>query len=451
MPDVIPLAGEPAPPPAGGPLRMLFVGRLERRKGVQNLIRAAVRSGSDSWRLTLVGGDTTTAPLGVSMRGQLELMAAGDERIEFRRELPRDELGAVIGAHDLVVAPSAWECWPSVVRESLFHNRPVLATPVGGHVEMVEPGVSGWLTRDTSVAAIGEELDRLAAAPALVRDAIASGGPRRVAARLDDPARTRAGYAELIASGPRVPARPAPRRRGVSVLVPYYRMHRHVTATLDSIARQTRRPDEIVVVNDGSFERDDALLERLADEHGLRIVTQPNDGLSSARNFGLAHLRGDYVLPLDPDNEIEPEFIERCLWALEHDAALAYATTWSVYVDEAGEPLAGDTGFSPYGNWSDLIAVGNVGGDSAALFRRELFEAGFRYHPDLASYEDWFLYRELHAAGHHGDVIPLRLLRYRVRADSLLRTVGKRYEGELEAAMNALMIGRSTRWMPEQA
>ena len=50
-----------------------------------------------------------------------------------------------------------------------------------------------------------------------------------------------------------------------------------------------------------------------------------------------------------------------------------------------------------------------------ALFRRRLFDRGLRYSPDLTSYEDWLVYRELHAGGHHGHVIPETLLRYRVR------------------------------------
>ena len=71
----------PHAPADGDALQLLYLGRLERRKGVQNLVRAVTALERDDWPLTLVGGDTDTAPLGGSMRPQLELMAAGDPRI----------------------------------------------------------------------------------------------------------------------------------------------------------------------------------------------------------------------------------------------------------------------------------------------------------------------------------------------------------------------------------
>ena len=65
------------------PLRLLYVGRLERRKGIQDLVFAVTRRESDDVRLTIVGGDTPTGPLGVSMRDQLLATAAEDPRIEL--------------------------------------------------------------------------------------------------------------------------------------------------------------------------------------------------------------------------------------------------------------------------------------------------------------------------------------------------------------------------------
>ena len=76
------------------PLRVLYAGRLERRKGVPNLVRAVTGMERTDVRLTLVGADTDTAPLGVSMREQLQLAIAEDERIELRSSLPRAAVAA---------------------------------------------------------------------------------------------------------------------------------------------------------------------------------------------------------------------------------------------------------------------------------------------------------------------------------------------------------------------
>ena len=128
-------------------MRLLYLGRMERRKGVQNLLRALTATYRQDWHLTMLGGDTDTGPLGTSLRSQLELMVSEDERIEIADPVPRDEVGAFIERHDVVVIPSLWECWPNVAREALLHNRPILGTPVGGLTEMVVPGRSGLARR----------------------------------------------------------------------------------------------------------------------------------------------------------------------------------------------------------------------------------------------------------------------------------------------------------------
>ena len=192
-------------PGDGDALRLLYLGRLERRKGVQNLVRAVTGLASPDVRLTLLGADTDTAPLGGSMRKQLELMAAQDHRIYFGGTVPRSEVGAYIRDSHVIVIPSLWECWPNTAREALMHNRPVLATPVGGLCEMVEPGRSGWLTRDRSAQAIGAAIAELAAQPGEIRRMIESATPREVFEKLTDPVRPGRGL-------PRAGATPAEKR-----------------------------------------------------------------------------------------------------------------------------------------------------------------------------------------------------------------------------------------------
>ena len=208
-------------------------------------------------------------------------------------------------------------------------------------------------------------------------------------------------------------------------MIPYFRLDRYVRETLASAAAQTHPATEIVIVNDGSLREEDRIVYELAEEFEARVVTQVNSGLGAARNFGIAQSRGRYVLPLDADDVIAPEFVARCVHALERNEELAYVTSWVEYMDPSGRPASDENGgYYPFGNWSELIERNNVGGTCVALIRRSLFEQGFAYSTDLTSYEDWLLYLELHHAGHHGGVIPERLIRYRVRDESMMRTVG---------------------------
>jgi glycogen(starch) synthase len=445
--------GSPAPDRSGAPsdrepLRLLYLGRLERRKGVQNLVRAITGLERDDVQLTLLGGDTGTAPLGGSMRGQLELMAAGDPRIHFAEGLPRSEIRRVIAQHHVVVIPSLWECWPNVGREALMRNRPLLATPVGGLLAMVQPGHSGWLTRDRSESALREAVGELAAQPALVAELIESGGPLTVFKKLADPDALVERYRRLLKQRPArrsMAARPPL----VSIVIPYFKLEHHVEETLASARAQTHPAVEVVVVNDGSLREEDGECYELAERYGASVVTQTNSGLGAARNIGVAVSRGRYVLPLDADDTIAPEFVERCVRALECDPELAYVTSWVRYVDPDGRPVSDDDGgYTPFGNWSTLIRTNNVGGTCTAVIRRSLFERGFGYSTDLTSYEDWLLYLELHEAGHHGTVIPERLIDYRVREESMTRTVGAPRLRRIYEELRAHQLELQTLWSP---
>jgi glycogen synthase len=424
-----------------GPLRLLYVGRMERRKGVDNLLRALISTDYEEWRLSLLGGDTETGPLGTSMRTNLEFMAAAEGRISFLDPVPRAEVGRLMRQHDAVVVPSRWECWPNVAREAFLCDRPVIATPVGGLAALVRPGVSGWLAPDNTTDGLRETLEPLARDPQRVRELGRSGGPRRVLDELTDPVLIRGGYEELLRThAPKQPAGRPARPPLVSIVVPYFELDAYVEDTLRSIAAQTYPNIETLVVNDGSLREQDRVLEELSDRYRFELLTQHNQGLGAARNFGVANARGRFVLPLDADDTIAPDMVQRCIDALLADPDLAYVGTWSRFVQEDGSPHEdGDPGYTPLGNWTALIAEQNVGGSASAVIRRWLFDDGHRYSHELTSYEDWLFYLQLRQAGHRGDIIPRSLLHYRLRASSMLRSTGvvkwERLRGEVSARL----------------
>jgi glycogen(starch) synthase len=454
LPDAFLVEDDPGDAVLGGvpsdmdTLQLLYIGRMERRKGVQNLLRAMADLPRDDVHLTLLGGDTDTGALGSSLRDQLELMAAGDPRINFFENVPRAEVSRWLENAHAVVVPSLWECWPNTAREAMMHNRPLLATPVGGLVEMVQPGVTGWLTRDTSAAAITAAIQRLAADPEEVAEVIRSEAPRERWRELTDPAALITGYQELVAG--RAP-QPARRRRRqpplVSVIVPYFQLEDCVEETVRSALAQTHSRLEVLLVNDGSLRAQDAVVFELADQDPrIRLLTHANSGLGPARNFGVRCSLGEYVLPLDADDAIDPRFIERCVDPLERDPELAYVASWTLYCDEHLQPRDDGGGYNPYGNWSRLIERNNVGGTCTALIRRTVFDDGFYYSPDLTSYEDWFLYREMHLAGLHGAVVPERLFHYRIRETSMFREIAAPRLERLVDEMRAHVREQEMQW-----
>ena len=429
-------------------LRMLFLGRVERRKGIANLIRALRSLDREDFSLTVLGGDTRTGPLRSSLRDQLELMADGDPRITFVDAVPRHEVGRVIEQHHVVVVPSLWECWPNVGREALMHNRPVLATNVGGLRAMARPGLSGFLAPDTSPDGLRKVVLDLLADTTQVRRLVEAGGPRSVFEELTDGDRLVEDYRRVAADRPARPTRPAGVRAPlVSVIIPYFKLEAHVRETVQSVAAQTYRNVEVVLLNDGCFRPEDAVLDELQADFGVRVVTTPNSGLSTARNHAIAMSRGRYVLPLDADDVVDRSAIERFVLALEGRPDLTYVTSWVDYMDESGEHLRNHPGYRPLGNWSGLLEHTNIAGSATALLRRSVLD-DFPYHPDLTSYEDWYLYRELQAAGLHGAVVPDYLITYRVRSASMTRSIAIRNRELLRGEMAAHLEERSITWQP---
>ena len=125
---------------------------------------------------------------------------------------------------------------------------------------------------------------------------------------------------------------------------------------------------------------------------------------------------------------------------LERRPEVAYVTSWSRYVEEDGTPRPGpQRGLSaarqPVPRWWPSE---NVAGDAAAVIRRRICRRGLSLQRGADELRGLALYRELRGAGHFGVVIPERLVRYRVRPDSMQAQIRaaqrERLEGEIERA-----------------
>ena len=91
----------------------------------------------------------------------------------------------------------------------------------------------------------------------------------------------------------------------ISIIIPAYNVEAFLPKCLDSIFSQKDVEVEVLCVDDGSTDGTSELLQRYAAErHNLRVFKQPNQGMSTARNFGLREAKGEYVLFVDSDDWI---------------------------------------------------------------------------------------------------------------------------------------------------
>ena len=126
----------------------------------------------------------------------------------------------------------------------------------------------------------------------------------------------------------------------VTVVIPAYNASRYIGQALDSVKAQTFTDYEVIVVNDGSDDREE--LERILDSHPLSIIylSQENGGVSAARNAAIKIGRGEFYAQLDSDDQWSNEYLEVQLGILKDnpDVALVYPNA-TIIADELTDEM----------------------------------------------------------------------------------------------------------------
>jgi glycosyltransferase involved in cell wall biosynthesis len=116
----------------------------------------------------------------------------------------------------------------------------------------------------------------------------------------------------------------------VSVVIPTYNRANLVTEAIESVFQQTYAPIDIIVVDDGSTDNTERVLQPYLPN--IRYIKQPNGGLASARNAGMAMAAGDYIAWLDADDLFEPDKIRLQVSFMEaHREVVAVSSDFSAF------------------------------------------------------------------------------------------------------------------------
>lgn len=417
----LPLPELTLPPPRrprapGDPLRLVYVGRLERRKGVLDLVEAVCSIPDVALTLTMIGEDTRTGPLDRSMRAVLEVMIGEDARIHIRSHADRGEVTAAMSEADAVVVPSRFEWWANVAQEAMAVGTPIIATPVGGLVEQVVPGVTGWLARSVGASAIAEVIERLGTDRDLVERVRTAGGPRVHVDRLTDRRDILRSYDGLLAL-PRRYERVTSASATVTAVIPTHNDAASIHRASLSFLAESGELGDVVVVDDGSGSPALPALDVLRGHARVRVVHRLNGGASAARNTGVAFADGEYLLFLDADDELVPGFLGRAIQALAADELLAFAIPWH---DLGGEEAGRPNGWCPLGTGHPLMTDLNVVGGSCVVFRRRMFDdPALRFEPENVINQDREILVQLLDRGSEGVVVPMLGVRSRRRPEGI--------------------------------
>lgn len=408
---------EPLELGGNGASRILWPGRLVEQKDplLTMEVLARARERGSEFVLDVVGDGHLKEPA----RLRAEELGVADV---VNWHPPSQEMARWYRSSDLLLMTSVYEGIPLVIYEALAMRLPVVAPALPGNVEfmdadsgvLVEPRDDVDRYADAIVSLLGDEerrreMGERSRERMLDRFSLAEMGRRHdeLYERLlrgrtaSSRWRNEELFGEAAPGEDRPSAPPSPLRfhrdpppeRTVGVIVPCYRHGIFLDACIASVKAQTLAPAAIVVVDDGSEDPETVeALARLDEDPEVTVLRQAeNSGPSAARNRALAALETSYFLPIDADDELLPDALERMLAQLEG----APEEVGFVYPNAQHFGNQRNYVQSPaYNVW--LLMVQNYC-PAPALFDRRAFEGtGIAYPEEIVvGHEDWDLILQL--------------------------------------------------------
>ena len=108
----------------------------------------------------------------------------------------------------------------------------------------------------------------------------------------------------------------------ISIIVPAYNVEKYIKACLDSLINQTYSNFEIIVINDGSTDQTEKMLNEYESNPKIQIFSQKNGGLSAARNQGLKLANGELVCFIDSDDSVKSDYLEKLVAPFFEDSGV---------------------------------------------------------------------------------------------------------------------------------
>jgi glycosyltransferase involved in cell wall biosynthesis len=208
----------------------------------------------------------------------------------------------------------------------------------------------------------------------------------------------------------------------ISVVIPTYNRAALLVQTVESVLAQTRLPDEILIVDDGSTDDTRAVVAaRYGENPRVRYHYQENAWLSAARNTGFRLSVGETILFLDSDDLLLPgalAALEAALMA-QPEAVLAYCRV-QVIDNDGGIVEAETRGGEWQGDvWPHLLHGNFIRSAGSVLVRRTALEAGGLFDETMRGSEDWDEWLRIAEVGPFARVEGKPLFQYRVGGPSL--------------------------------
>ena len=412
---------------------ILYVGRLERRKGVLEWIQAAVRAARRDPRLNFefVGANCLSTD---HLTGEeiIDRLVPTDlkKQFHFRSRQKQTDLPRFFAAARLAVVPSRWENFPNTCLEAMCTGLPIISTREGGMVEMIDDGHTGWLAKSADANGLSETLERALHTPASDLAQMGAAAAASIRKKCDNNRvleehlkfRNRVFQKGVIRSGilPRNPPngtgvshrkntignlRRNMASNGIAVVITCCNSGHYLDECLESIRRQSRQPVAAVIVDDNSTESETKQILKSKEKNGWEILRRTWENHIPCKNQGILHIIESGINPsgfsfLDAEDQLSPGFIETCTSILKQCPEVGLISGWVEFRGKRNPIRINPCAGFPY-QW-----VANEIAPFAAVRTEALMAAGQFRSGMAGEYESWDLFNAVLAADWRAVTVP---------------------------------------------
>lgn len=202
----------------------------------------------------------------------------------------------------------------------------------------------------------------------------------------------------------------------ISIIIPCYNHGMYIRDAINSVKDIKGVQFEIIIVNDGSTDEYTKQVLNELECEGFTVIHQINLGLGAARNAGIQRAKGKYILPLDSDNKVQPEYIFTAIEILENNISDIVYGNPEFFGEVESSRLFKPSKFDIY----EIFNYNYI--DACAVYRKIVWEknCGYETNMPFPGHEDWEFWINAFKNGFKFEYIDKEFYYYRILSDSMI-------------------------------
>lgn len=172
----------------------------------------------------------------------------------------------------------------------------------------------------------------------------------------------------------------------VSIIIPVYNVEKYLKKCLDSVVNQTLKDIEIIIINDGSTDNSQNIINRYQKKYkNIVAVKNPNNGVGYTRNMGISLAKANYIMFLDSDDILELNAVEKMYSLIKKEDSDVVVTDINKIINDKKVLFKNYLNYSEYDNINFMLSHPGV---VSKLYKKEIFTKNNINFKEKTYYED---------------------------------------------------------------